>query len=283
MTALILDLTQPRDRVRVFVDSLGYTLAGQHDPLGSVDKVVGFPARRAVLCASGIFELQVRVGCELMLRPDLASFEAVVAALPDILRAETETLADIHGIDDPAGRMLLDAIYVGLNERSDQFEAVVFSNYKDDYAPQRGSLTGFVALPNVPASYVPPGFDAMAPTAKGIAAIKSVRQFLLDHVPEHPGLGGEIVESVVDRDGVHSRVVSRFKDHETTKEEAAETWRAIAAGERKYEGAGLTTKLGDRPAALAALEERLRQTGALDDGPALSRQQRRAAARRSAA
>jgi hypothetical protein len=280
MTGFLVDLTAPRERALIASDTLAYSVDGaEHLPLGFVSKVIPFAHHRGALIGSGLYDIQIRAAAELMLSSEIFGFERVVEALPDILRQATLDLARERGIADPNGLVLFCAGWVGLNEAEKRFEMVTFEN-KDDYRPQRG-FAGLIGIPNIPASYIPPGFTAIAsPEVRAMAGLRAIKRFVDDHgeaLGMRATLGGEIMLSELRPDGISSRIVGRFDDMAATQDAIADAWADIANGVN-LGGVGLVNRVADIPAAAANLQ-RLLDTGiAPTPGPAgMSRQQRRAA------
>ena len=286
MTGFFLDLTAPRERVLIASDTLAYTVDGpRHAPLGFSTKTIAFPHLKGALVGSGIYDIHVRGAAALMLRPEVLTFDDVISALPDILRAETWKIADERGIADPDSLMLFAAGWVGFNEVERKFELVVFENYKADYAPQRGAK-GLIGIPNVPPAYVPPGFTSIAsPEVRAMAGLRAIGKFTADH-GERFGmapLGGEIVLTEIRLDGVSSRVVGRFDDFAETRDAVEDTWAEVAGG--AYSGLGLVNSVKDQATAVADFEQLARAAPAdrRDSGgvAGMSPQQRRAAEKRA--
>jgi hypothetical protein len=286
VTGYFIDLTAPQKRALVASDSLAYTVTGDHHrPLGFASKTIPFAHLRGALIGSGLYEVQLGTAAALMRRPELISFDDVVEALPAILAAETEMVADHRGVED-AGALMLAAIgWVGWNDEAGKFELVTFENYKDDYTPQRGA-SGLIGIPNVPPSYVPPGFTQIAdPVVRAMAGLRAIGKFTRDEGREFgmPPLGGEIVVTDLRPDGIVTKLVGRLDGFEKLGEEIAATWNTVLGGNEDYSGLDLVNRTADREQALRKFEAIARRTASVEQPSAtrsvtgLSRQQRRAA------
>jgi hypothetical protein len=279
MTAFFIDLSARSERALIASDTLAYTVAGgEHAAIGFSSKVIGVPHLRGALIGAGIYEIQVATAAALMLRPGLVEFDDVIEALPAILRAATEDVAEERGIDDPAALMLFAAGWCGWNRRERKFELVIFENYTDGYAAQRGENADLISIPSVPPAYVPPGFAQLAsPEVRAMAGLRSIRKFTDDHGALFGAapIGGEIVLSEISRAGVSTRVVGRFDDYAQSLDEAEETWANVAGDPAAYAGFELVNPTSAQAVARAEFEK----LAVGEAQPGMSRQQRRAAAK----
>lgn len=285
MTAFFIDLTAPRDRALIASDTLAYTVGGDgHAALGFTTKAIAFPHLRGAMIGAGLLDIHVRAAAHLMMQAEVLSFDAVIDTLPGILRAVTIDLAYERGIDDPDQLLLFQAGWVGFNEQAGQFELTLFSNY-DGYVPRPNGGFTLVGIPNIPPSYLPPGFSSItSPEVRAIAALRATRKFTEDHGAAP--IGGEIMLTDVRLDGVSSRVVARFHDFAKSRDAVADTWQDVLTGAHAGHGAIATT--ADLAAGKAKFEE-LCKAGAppsssterlarqATGGETLTRQQRRAA------
>jgi hypothetical protein len=276
VTGLFVDLTDAGRRALIASDSLGYTLAGaSHEPIGFCNKVIALPQWRAAWLGVGLYEIQCRVGAELMQRPELLLFDEVIGELPGLIREEVAFTAGRRGVDASA-TMLFAGCFVGWDEAAREFAAVLFEG--PGFAPQRVT-TPLYGSPNVPLAYLPAGFTGMTPELRAVAAMRSIRKFTEEHGDELglPPIGGEIVVSELAPDRVSSRAAGRFEDFASTCEAIERTRAAIAADPAAYVGVGLAHKFETRAAAERRVEAIFREARGVPD--ALTRAERRRAER----
>jgi hypothetical protein len=249
--------------------------AGSHEPIGFVTKIVTLPHARAAWLGAGLYDIQVRVGAELMLRPELLLFAELVEALPDIIADEVAVAARSRGVD--SGEVMLFAgALVGWDEQTKRFAMVTFDG--PDFAPQRTEAT-LIGIPNVPPDYLPAGFVGMTPELRAIAAMRSIRRFTDEHGNDIglPPIGGEIVLTELLPDRISTRVAARFENYPETCEAIERTRRAIAADPAAYVGVDLAHRFEDRAAAERRVEAIFRAERGVPD--AVTRAERRRAER----
>lgn len=250
MTAFFIDLSKPQ-RALVASDSLGYTVTGErHEPLGFATKVMQVPHLRGAFFGSGLYDIQVRTFADLLLYPELITYEHVVEMLPHLLHKATRQVARERDIEDPDGLILFCAGWLGWSEAAGKCELTLFQN-DDGYAPRVG-FTGMIGIPNCSAEYLPPGFHKLPQEPRAAAAMRAVQRFIVDHGEAlgQPPIGGSIIVTEVSRHGVSSREVGKFGDYQRTLAAIEATWERVARG-GVGAGVDLVHAAADRDQAMA--------------------------------